>query len=520
MPAARVPGDVPAYTLFDFVLRSVIPGFVAVVLVAIGALGVGWLPLDTVLASSSVVDALRSSSAGAIVSKFAVVAGIVLLLQSWLLLGFDVLRNRVPNIKWLWLTLGCWSVPLLLAPPLFSRDVYSYFAQGKLMVEGVNPYTNGSATVPGWFTDGVDPLWAEAPTPYGQFWLLLAKGVAAFTGPHPYSGALFLRLISFAGVVMLAWAVPRIAEHCGIDARKSLWLGVLNPLVLMHFVSGAHNDALMAGLIALGFALTLERYPWAGALLVGLAGSVKPIGLVALPFIGLLWAGQSASMRTVIVRWVYCAGLALLVLVPFALFTRTGFGWIAALSTPGEVRTWLSPPTALGMLSGGILSLFGLDVTDATVAGFRLLGTLASLVILAWLCLRPYGRNPIRAAAIALFVVVLLGPVVQPWYWLWSLPLFAAVGLNRLELRVAIFGTAGFTLFGLLTSSATQDTLVQISDLVAALLVIALLAILAFTSPRERRLLLGSDSLGLEPEDPIAAQRASSLVMRPPPSTQ
>lgn len=517
IPSARVPGVPHHDTLFDFVLRSVIPGFIATVLVGIGALGVGWLPLDTILTDTAVVEALRSTTFGAIVSKIAVVAGIVLLLQSWLLLGFDVLRGRVANIRWLWLALTAWCVPLMVTPPLFSRDVYSYFAQGKLMVEGVNPYTHGSASVPGWFADGVDPLWAEAPTPYGQFWLLLARGVAEFTGPHPYSGALFLRMLAVAGVALLAWAVPRIAMQCGIDDRKALWLGVLNPLVLMHFVSGAHNDALMVGLIAAGFAVTLERWPILGVVLISLAGCIKPIGLVALPFVGLLWAGPVTGMARVWIRWIYSGLIALAVVLPFGIFTGTGLGWIAALSTPGEVRTWLSPPTAVGMAVGGLLSLLGLDVLDACVAVARLIGLVASVVILAWLCLRPYGRNPVKAAAIALLTVVVLGPVVQPWYLLWSLPLFAAVGLTRKELRVAIVGTAGFTLFGLLTSSATQDSLLQIPDAVAAIAVAILLAILLATSSKERNLLLGQGSTGLAPDSPGALERSKQLMLRAPP---
>ena len=516
VPPPRSSGRVKrAESFYDFALRSVIPGFVAAILVGIGALGVGWLPIETVLNDTSVVEALRTTTAGIVISKCSVAVGIVLLLQSWLLLGSDVLRGRVRDIRWLWGALAAWSLPLAITPPLFSRDVYSYFAQGKLMVEGVNPYTNGSATVPGWFSDGVDPMWAEAPTPYGQFWLLLARGVAEFIGPHPYSGALMMRLIALIGVGLLAWAVPKIATLCGIDGRKALWLGVLNPLVLMHFVSGAHNDALMVGLIAAGAALALMHQPVLGLILVTLGGSVKPIGLIAIPFIGLIWAGPITRMSRIWIRWLWSGLIAGSLLGVLALVTGTGLGWIAALSTPGEVRTWLSPPTAVGMAVGALFNVAGFEVVDTTVAIARLVGTVASLAILVWLCLRPFGRNPVRGMAIGLLAVVALGPVVQPWYLLWSLPIFAAVGLSRRGLRITIIGTAGFTLFGLLTSSATQDSLISIPDAIAAFLVAALLAVLLFASANERRLLLGSDGDGLEPEsaeDQVAAR--SQLLVR------
>lgn len=521
IPPARDPADRPPLasaagdTWLDFALRAVIPGTIGTILVGIGALGVGWLPLDTALLDNSVVDALRSTTLGAVVSKSAVVIGVVLLLQSWLLVGYDVMRGLDRDIKRLWVALAAWSVPLMCCPPLFSRDVYSYFAQGKLMAAGIDPYTRGSSSVPGWFNDGVDPMWAEVPTPYGQFWLLLARGVVEFTGPHPYSGALVMRLLTVIGVGLLAWAVPRIAFHCGIAPSKALWLGVLNPLVLMHFVSGAHNDALMAGLVVAGFAVALERLPLLGVVLVTLGGSVKPVGLVALPFIGLLWAGSTAGWGRIWLRWLYTALIAGALLGVLAVFTKTGVGWVAALATPGEVRTWLSPPTAIGMAVGGFLGLFGFEVTDTTVAIARLIGTAATLCVLAWLCLRPWGRTPVRAAALAFFALVVLGPVVQPWYLLWSLPLFAASGLTRKELKVALIGTAGFTLFGLVTSSATQDSLLQISDAVGMLIVAVVIVLLLAVSPRERRLVLGEqEDDGIVPEDPPSRARARMLTMR------
>lgn len=523
IPPARDPSQQPTSgpltgdTWHDFVIRAVIPGTIGTALVGIGALGIGWLPLDTALLDNQVVDALRSTTLGAVVSKGALVIGIILLLQSWLLLGYDVMRGLDRDIRRLWVALVAWCLPLMLCPPLFSRDVYSYFAQGKLMVAGIDPYTSGSSSVPGWFNDGVDPMWAEAPTPYGQFWLLLARGVVEFTGPHPYSGALVMRVLTVIGVGLLAWAVPKIAFHCGISGSKALWLGVLNPLVIMHFVSGAHNDALMAGLVVAGFAVALERLPILGVVLVTLGGSVKPIGLVALPFIGLLWAGAHAGWVRILLRWVYTGLISGVMLLVLAVYTDTGLGWVEALSTPGAVRTWLSPPTAVGMAIGGFFGLFGFDVTDTTVAIARGLGTIATVVILFWLCLRPWGRNPIRGAALALFTLVALGPVVQPWYVLWSLPLFAASGLNRAELKVALFGTAGFTLFGLVTSSATQDSLVQVSDALGLLIVAVVIVVLLAISPRERKLVLGEqEDAGLMPDDPPARARAELLKMRGP----
>lgn len=501
-----------------FVLRSVVPGALATTLVAIGAFGVGWLPLDTSLLSWPVVDAMRSTLIGSIVCKASVIVGVALLLQSWLLLGHDVLRGRVPQPSRLWLALAAWCAPIVLAPPLFSRDVYSYFAQGKLMAAGLDPYTNGSASIPGWFPAGVDPMWAEAPTPYGQVYLLLERGVAEFAGTKPYTGAMTFRFLAVVGVALMAWGVPKLARAGGIPPAKALWLGVMNPLVIMHFISGCHNDSLMIGMIVAGLAVAACHHRILGVVIVVLGSSVKPIGLIALPFVGLIWAGRAATVRRRWLCWAGTAGIALVILGLLAVTTRTGFGWISALGTPGAVETWLSPPTAIGMILGAGIDLLGLHVANTVIAICRGLGTLASAVFLVWLCLKPEGRTPVRGAALGLLAIVVLGPVVQPWYLLWSIPLFAASGLSRIEFRVAIVGITGLSLWGLVTSSATQDALLRVPDGVALLVVAAVIVLVLAVSPQERRLLLGEGrSFALEPETVEAlARRQELLVVRAP----
>ena len=45
--------------------------------------------------------------------------------------------------------LMAWAIPLALAAPLFSRDVYSYLMQGAMVRDGFDPYTEGAAANPG-----------------------------------------------------------------------------------------------------------------------------------------------------------------------------------------------------------------------------------------------------------------------------------------------------------------------------------------------------------------------------------
>jgi alpha-1,6-mannosyltransferase len=438
-----------ATSLPAFFARSIVPGLVGTMLIATSAISLGWVPLNGPRVAPPLIDVLQQTTFGIIAAAVALLVGVVILLLAWLQLGSDLSASRSTDVRRLWMTLGIWSAPLLLTHPLFSRDVYSYVAQGKLMANGLNPYLVGPSVMPGWMGDGVDPLWADATSPYGQVFLLIGRFFAEVTGSNPYGMALLFRLLALAGVVLLAWAVPVLAKAYGINPARALWLGVLNPLVFLHFVSGAHNDALMVGLIAAGFALVVRKQPYLGILLITLAAAVKPVGLLALPFAGLMWAGQGAPMTAVAKRWLQSALVAVAVFVGLAAASGTGFGWLNAVGTPASVNTWLSPPTAVGMLLGGVVDARGFDLTDTLIAVFRLLATIAALVIIAHLCLRPGTRNPVRAAGLAFLVLVILGPVVQPWYLLWSGPLLAATALTKVEIRWMTIGTVGLTVFSL-----------------------------------------------------------------------
>ena len=143
--------------------RYALPGLLGTALMALGSLGVGWLPASSALLDWAIVGTLRTTSGGEVFSRVAVLTGVALLLQAWLVLGHDVLDGLERGERRLAGILAIWIVPLLLMPPLFSRDAYSYFAQGQLVQSGLNPYETGVSALPGWFLTGADPLWAESP---------------------------------------------------------------------------------------------------------------------------------------------------------------------------------------------------------------------------------------------------------------------------------------------------------------------------------------------------------------------
>ena len=501
----------------DSPILYALPGFLGSLFLTIGAFGVGWFPLDLNFSQWQILNFMQTSSFGLALSRAFVVVGTALLLQAWLVVGVDALRGRINGLRTMYITLAAWCLPLLFAPPLFSRDVYSYYMQGRLQLAGHNPYLSGVALVPGWFRSGVDPLWADAPTPYGPLFLLIEKYVAAISGSSALLAAYLLRLLAVLGVAGMAWCIPRLARHHGINAVPALWLAVMNPMVLMHFVAGAHNDSLLIAAMCAALLLALRGQKNVALVMAAFALGIKPVGIVLIPFVALIAAGNSANYTQRVAMWLRATAITGCVMVGTSALVGVGpLGWIGALATPGSVRSWLSPSTAIGMMWGGFLQVMGLgNLSQYTITLTRTAGALALGICLVTLVLRPSGRSATRGAALAFLLLVLLGPVAQPWYLLWAIPLLAATGLTRYQVRICVFMIAAFTVHGLATWSATADTFIELSDGVAVIVATATLALAVLASPQERELILGTSiEQGLMPKDDAARKRAESKILR------
>lgn len=374
------------------------------------------------------------------------VAGTVLLVLSWVLLALDVHRGRArPSGRWLTGTLALWCGPLLVAPPLFSRDLFSYLAQGEIAAAGLDPGVVGPAEAlgPGSATAArVDVHWRDAPSPYGPVFGAVARTIAQLTGGDPVTGILLHRLVAVAGLVLVVWAVPRLAAAAGAAPRDALLLGVLNPLVPWHAVGGGHNDALMLGLMLAGTAVALDALrgavggavrwgPFAlGVGLVVLAAGVKLPALVALAVVGTALAHRWGGA----VRHLLLAGAGAVLAVAVGavavrFLTGLGFGAPTLPGASGGPDSWMAPTNWFGFLAGGIAASTGARATPTMIAIGEVAGCGIAVCGIAVVLLRQLrGRiGAVAALGRTLALVVALGPVVQPWYLLWAVvPLAAA----------------------------------------------------------------------------------------------
>ncbi len=111
-----------------------------------------------------------------VVSSVLLWGGVALMLAAWLWLGRSHRRqvDRSASTRWSPPPASGWP-RCLLSVPLFSRDTYSYLAQGALLRDGFDPYVVGPIENPNSLLDNVSPIWTTTTAPYGPAFILVAS---------------------------------------------------------------------------------------------------------------------------------------------------------------------------------------------------------------------------------------------------------------------------------------------------------------------------------------------------------
>jgi hypothetical protein len=287
---------------------------------------------------------------------------------------------------------------------MLSDDLYRYLWEGRLWLEGFNPYRLAPD----------DPVAAHLRD---QAWSHINNKPLASIYP-PISQMLFVATAAFGGtatsvkvLALLAHLVSAaVAGHLTGSSRTTLALA-LNPLLLSEAALNGHFDVLCGlSLLVAVWSLGQRRFVRAGAATVAAIG-LKLVGLVLLP---LFWRRPKALLATAL-------GAALMV-VPL-------FGW----------RVPADPVSGTGQFAArwrGNESLFAaVDSLSREVLNDDLAHLVARVLValaLVWLCIFVARRNlpPLQSARVLVWAVLLLSPQVHPWYLAWLLPLELAAGAS------------------------------------------------------------------------------------------
>jgi hypothetical protein len=411
-----------------------------------------------------------------ILAVFLVYGGLILAIRAWI--GLLRLLRTHPGVpvRRVAAVIALWILPLVLAPPLFSRDVFSYAGQGEMVSHHIDPYTYGTGVL------GATPfsllpgsLWANTPSPYGPVFLAADGGATSLAQHEVLPDLIFLRLFELGGLALVIGALPTLARSAGRDPAEVLALGAASPLVLTAFVGGAHNDALMVGLLVAGLAVAKRFGPVPGIVLCALAAGVKAPAILGVLFLGWNWARGSfwwRSLHTAIAGAIAAGTLAV-----FSVVSGLGLGWLTTLSAPDKVFTGVTPVDALSHVVVAAASVVHISLALSSVANVAgLVGLACAAIVGSWLLVRSPEMGLVRALGLALLVLALLGPILWAWYLTWGLVVLAPVAIGRLQ-RVVIALSIVETFLGVSAFKGMVQTLAASGILPDLLLLVGIVAV-------------------------------------------
>jgi hypothetical protein len=329
---------------------------------------------------------------------------------------------------------------LLTVPPVLSEDLWRYLWDGAVLLGGGGPFDRAPADPAlDAFASSHPALegiragigHAHLPTIYPPVaqWLFALFGLG---GPSP----LLWRLGVVAADLVVALGLARWAHARG-DAR-TLALGWLAcPLVAVESAVGAHVDVFgVAGLVWAGAFFAERRGGRAGwALAVAIGTKLFPavvwlrlrgralvfsglgLGLATLPF--LADAGHpGTALSTYAHRWRFNEGLFALLAAPFDALVA---GHVGPIDLPPSWVPWARRLVGPGLDGEGMSSPLWPD--EAAFAAAKAL----ALVLLGLVTMERWVRADRTRPFETLFgpftlTLMLVSPVVHPWYLLWLLP--------------------------------------------------------------------------------------------------
>ena len=460
-------------------------GTIGVLLIGLGALGAGALPV--------LGNPFSSFPGGAFMARMLttssvmVLVGVGLLVLAWALMApfvgathpRSLIDGATVTPSLIRRTFAAWVLPLLFTAPLFTQDIYSYLAQGSIVARGMDPYAAGPVDLLG----PEDPLarsvpfiWSHSPSPYGPVALWIASAISRLTADSIALGVISHRLVSLVGLIAVGWAITKLARRCDVNPVTALWLGLLNPLTILHLIGGIHNESILLGLMLVGLEVGLRGVDKLGgrngqpvdptggagliivsAALIAGAGMVKVTGFLALGFVGMNLARHfqrvgrgpvtAVALAVIVQVTLLVATIALVTAV-----TGIGLGWVTGQGGAASIRSWMSITTDVGVIAGFIGMLLGLgDHTDTMLLLTRGVGVLVAVGFLIRFLFATFRGtiHPVGGLGVSTFVLVILFPVVHPWYMLWAiLPL--AAWANRQFFRVTVVAYSAFFSFTVL----------------------------------------------------------------------
>ncbi|WP_029034171.1 mannosyltransferase [Salinimicrobium terrae] len=320
------------------------------------------------------------------------------------------------NLKILLAAAVIFRLLFLFAIPNLSQDFYRFIWDGKLLLQGINPYLItpaeyfASGNLPfsgaGELFEGMGSLSAGNPTNYPPLNQIFFALAASLGGSSILGSVIWLRIFIIAADIGIFYFGSQILKNLNLP-KSNIFLYLLNPMIIIELTGNLHFEGVMLFFLLAAFYL-LQRQKWLfSALLFSCSVAVKLIPLIFLPLL-FRRLGWKKALR-------YYAITAILLLLFFLPFLSGAF----AENFFTSINLWFQKFE----FNASIYYL--IRWIGYRVEGYNIIGyagpVLAGVVFLSVLLLSTLKRNAemkglLASMMFAMVIYLFLATTVHPWY--------------------------------------------------------------------------------------------------------
>ena len=348
----------------------------------------------------------------------------LLLLYGFLWIVFLILMKTVNNLKYLSSISFLSRAVFILAIPNLSQDFYRFIWDGRMLLEGINPYlytpesfmNNGSFPIvqAKELYQGMGSLNASHFTNYPPLHQLPFIIAALFSGHSILGSAIVFRLIIIAADYGILIFGKRLLKQFNLSVKHIFWY-ILNPFIIIELTGNLHFEGIMVFFLVWAlYLIHTGKWQWA-ALVFGLSISVKLIPLLFLPLFFKYFKNDSNSkidFKRLISFYLIVGITSIVLFLPFfnlefiENYTKTVALWFNNFEFNASIYYVVRE---IGYLFRGYNEI-------------AIIGKILSVIILLIVLILSLQKNLsdikilIRHMLIAFTIYLFLSTTVHPWY--------------------------------------------------------------------------------------------------------
>lgn len=348
------------------------------------------------------------------------------------------------------------SIVLLIIPPIGSSDVFTYILRARVFTEyGKNPYLVTTANFSQDLFYPYSPkIWHNLPMQYGPVFAIISIATSFISQDGFWLNQFILKillvLIHLGNILLIIRLTKLVKPELGdIPTFLYAW----NPLVLFEVANNAHNDILMTFfvLLALYFYFSKKYFCVLPAILLSVL--TKYVTLLLLPLFVYLIIKKIPKEKLVnFLTKTILVGI-LLTIILYAPFWH-GIATFKSLYIQTQIYAYsnlsLGPMLIFGLRE--IFSIFSPVLYPLATQMVRLTALFVFFLLYILFLFRFFKiqkKDIIWSSFLVLFLYTVIAvTALQPWYFLWVIPL-AALSDRRLATLTIFF----VTILGLLSYS-------------------------------------------------------------------